>query len=198
MTSLIGNSGLRGATGSGLGNKTPSGYKSGRMQNFTPEQMQLFQQMFSNVSPDSYLSKLAGGDQGLFNQMEAPAVRDFNTQIGQLGSRFSGMGMGAQKSSGFQNTVTSAASQFSQDLQSRRQQMQQQAIMDLMGLSEHLLQQRPYDNFMIKKQKKPSFLQNLFGGGSALAGAGAGAYFGGMQGAQLGGQIGGSFGQAFM
>jgi len=143
------------------GNKIPSGYKAGRMQQFTPEQMQLFQSLFSQLGPDSYLSKLAGGDEGTFEQIEAPAMRQFSGLQGNLASRFSGMGMGGRRSSGFQNTATQASSDFAQDLQSRRQGLQRQALQDLMGMSNNLLGQRPYEQFLTPK--KPSFLQSLLG-----------------------------------
>ncbi len=58
--------------------KRPHGYQKGSLQQFTPEQMQLFQQLFSNVGPESYLSKLAGGDESFFNEMEAPALKQFS------------------------------------------------------------------------------------------------------------------------
>ena len=158
-----------------LGNKIPKGYKSGQMQQFTPEQMQLFQQMFSNVSPDSYLSKLAGGDEGLFNEMEEPALRQFAGLQGNLASRFSGMGMGARRSSGFQNTMTSAASDFAKDLQSQRQNLQRQAIQDLMGLSSSLLGQRPYEQFLVPKKQSQTaeMFGKLFG---AIPGMGSSLY----------------------
>jgi len=44
-----------GGMGGGMGNKIPPGAKVGQMQNFSPEQMQLFQSLFSQVGPDSFL-----------------------------------------------------------------------------------------------------------------------------------------------
>lgn len=168
--------------------KIPSGYKKGTLQQFTPEQMQLFQQLFGHVGPESYLSKLAGGDQSMFEQMEAPALRQFSELQGNLASRFSGMGgLGARRSSGFQNTMNAAASNFAQELQSNRQNLQRQALMDLMGISGELLGQRPQENLLVPKQQKPNFggmLGGLLGGfaGSALGpfgsqiGQGLGSY----------------------
>lgn len=149
----------------GAGNKVPTGYKVGQMQKFSPEQMELFNSLFGHLSPDSYLSRVAGGDQSMFSEMEAPALRQFSELQGGLASRFSGMGMGSRRSSGFQNTMNAASSQFAQDLQSRRQELQRQAIMDLMGLSSNLLGQRPYEQFLVQKQRKPSFLEKIFGQG---------------------------------
>lgn len=193
-SSLSGFGGLRGPTGQ-MGNKTPSGYRSGQLQQFTPEQQQLFQQLFSHVGPNSFLSKLAGGDQSTFEQMEAPAHREFQGQIGQLASRFSGMGMGSRRSSGFQNSATAAASNFSQDLASRRQELQRQAIFDLMGLSHQLLGERPYEQFLVPKNRKSS---SGFGGaiGAGLGGA-AGFLAGGPGGALAGANLGYGIGSAF-
>lgn len=196
MSSMTGSSGMKSGLGI-AGNKTPSGYRAGQMQNFTPEQMQLFQQMFSQTSPESFTSRLAGGDQSQFEQMEAPAMRQFNEMQGGLASRFSGMGAGARKSSGFQNTSTAATSNFAQDLQSKRQELQRQAIQDLMGMSNTLMGQRPYDQFMVgKKKKEPSG----FGGILGALGGGAAGFFGSggnpqmaMAGAQMGQQFGSQF-----
>lgn len=168
----LGGSGLgnRGNTGSNIGQtstgfkeKRPHGYQFGAMQQFTPEQMDLFQSLFQHLSPDSYLSRLAGGDQDLFNEMEAPALRGFNDTIAGIGNRFSGMGMGAQRSSGFQNATSSAASNFQQDLAARRQGLQQQAIKELMGLSGDLLGQRPVERFLTKKDRGGNGMSELIG-----------------------------------
>jgi hypothetical protein len=172
MSSMYGSTGQgvgARSSGGGMGNKVPSGYKSGRLQNFTPEMMELFKSLFGHVGEGSYLSRLAGGDESLFEEMEAPALRQFSGLQGNLASRFSGMGMGARRSSGFQNTSNQAASDFAQDLQSKRQGLQQQAIRDLMGLSGSLLGQRPYEQFLTPKS---SWLDSLGGLGGLLGGIG--------------------------
>jgi hypothetical protein len=148
-------SGYNGPAGSGnFGNaagsfkeKIPKGYKASSLQQFTPEQMQLFQQMLGQVGPNSYLSRLAGGDQSLFEEMEAPAHRQFQEKLGYLGSRFSNAGMGARRGSGFQNATNQATSDFAMNLQANRQALQRQAIQDLHGMSQNLLNQRPFDRF---------------------------------------------------
>jgi hypothetical protein len=168
---------MYGATGGG--SKIPSGYRAGRIQQFTPQQMQLFQSLFSHLGPESYLSKLAGGDEQTFAQMEAPAMRQFAGLQGNLASRFSGMGMGGRRSSGFQNTATQAGSDFAQELQSRRQGLQRQALQDLIGMSNTLLGQKPYEQFLTPE--KPSFLQSILG----ALGQGTG---------QFAGTMGGGFG----
>ena len=170
-----------------MANNIPSGYELGKIQQFTPEQMNLFKTMFGNVGPDSYLGKLAGGDQATFDQMEKPALRQFNELQGGLASRFSGMGMGGRRSSGFQNTSTQAASNLSQNLQSQRQQLQMQALQQLMGMSNQLLGQRPNEQFLTKKQQRPSFWESMI----PMAGGIAGGMMGGPAGASMGSQLAG-------
>ncbi len=198
MTSLTGQIGPTGMqSGSGrTGNKIPSGYKSGQMQQFTPEQMQLFQQMFGHAGPESFTSRLASGDQSTFGEIEAPALKQFNQLQGGLASRFSGMGMGSRRSSGFQNTMTSAASDFAQQLQSQRQGLQHQALMDLRGMSQELLGQRPYEQFLIEKEKKKGF-GGLIGGGIGAGIGGAIGLAGGPIGAMAGAQAGHTIGNMF-
>jgi hypothetical protein len=198
MSSMTGSTGagnrFQGATGGK--ERIPKGYEKSSMQNFTPEQMELFQQMFSQLGPDSFLSKIAGGDEGEFAKLEAPALRQFSGVQGNLASRFSGMGTGGRHSSGFQNSATQAGSDFAEQLQSRRMGLQSQAMKDLHGLGNQLLGQRPYDNSLVEKQTP--FWQQLLGGALPFAGAAVGGAFGGLPGAALGGKLGSSAGKAFL
>lgn len=168
-----------------------AGYNVNSVAQYSPEQMQLFEQLLGQVGPESYLSRLAGGDQSSFEQMEAPALQQFAGLQGNIASRFSGMGSGARKSSGFQNTMNQATQDFASQLQSRRGDLQRQALMDLSNMSQQLLSNRPYQQFMSPPKK--SFWEKLLGGAAPLLGAAGGFYFGGMPGAQLGGQLGSSF-----
>jgi len=169
------------------GDYIPKGYRASQLQQFTPEQMQLFSQLFGHVGPESNVSRLAGGDQSSFEQMEAPAHRDFQSMLGQFGSRFSGMGMGGQKSSGFKNALTAASSNFAENLASRRQELQRQALFDLMGLSGALLGQRPYLRDVSEKNKEPNYFAQAMGKlGGAIPGALSGAFSSGGSGASQG------------
>lgn len=175
---------LGGATG---GDKIPKGYALGQLQQFTPEQMNLFKQMFSQVSPDSYTGRLAAGDEDIFNQIEAPQFQQFNDILGGISSRFSQGGgqnsLSSRRSSGFQNMNTAAGSNFAQQLGSQRQQLQRQAIQDLMGMSESLLGQRPTERFLAQKpQKQNSFLEQLLLGLSGGVGQGVGSGIGSLLG----------------
>lgn len=174
--------------GGAQGDYIPKGFRKAQLQQFSPEQMGLFQQMFGNLGPESYLSKLASGDQSFFEEQEAPAHREFQGYLGNLASRFSGMGTGGRHSSGFQNAATAATSNFAQDLMSRRQDMQRQAINDLMGFSNQLLQQRPYDTELYQKPQKQGVDWGGIGG-AALGGLG-GFALGGPAGAMTGASLG--------
>lgn len=178
------------------GSKIPSGYKQFQVQKFTPEMMKQYQQLFSHVSPDSYLGRLAGGDQSAFEEMEAPAMRQFSALQGNIGSRFAGMGQGGIKSSGFKNTMNTAANQFAQDLASKRMEHRRNAIKDLMGFSEMLMGQQPYETGLVEKPQKQSGWNAFAGGvGGAIPGAITGFLTGGPPGAVAGAATG-AFGGA--
>lgn len=178
------------------GDKRPKGHKVYQLQQYTPEQMQLFGQGMEAAGPESYLARLAGGDESMFNQLEAPALRQFSGQLGNLSSRFSGMGgLGARNSSGFGQAATSAASNFAQDLQSNRMNLMNQATRDLHSMRQQLLSDRPYERSFYEKPQSSGW------GGAIGAGLGGAAGFalGGPAGALAGAQLGyglGSGGQS--
>lgn len=166
-----------------------SGYKLRQTPNFSPQQMQLFQQLLGGLMGGGglgggldFLSKLAGGDEEAFAKAEAPAYSAFNKAIGQLGSRFSGFGSGALDSSAFQQATSGAAGDLAQNLQAQRLGMQNDAISRLLGLSQNLLSQRPYENFLEEK--------GGFDWGGLLGGA-AGSFLG-----PFGGALGKGVGSA--
>lgn len=198
----ISSSGSRGAAG----NKIPKGYAAGKLQQFTPEQQNLFQSLFSHVSPGSQLSQQAQGSDEGFAPYEDYANRQFQEFSGQNASRFSGGNipgaqagaMSARRGSGFQNQQTQGAQDFASQLAMQRQGLQRQALQDLMGISGQILGQSPQENFLIRKpQKPPSFASRLFGAAAPLAGAGIGAAFGGLPGASFGAQLGGGIASGF-
>jgi hypothetical protein len=139
------------------GDKIPKSYKAGQLQQYTPEQLQQFLSLFPYLQEGGYLSKLAAGDESAFTEMEAPAWRQFQEAQGQLGSRFSQLApgaMSAQRGSGFQNQAGQLGSDFAMQLASKRQELSRQALQDLFGLSESLLNQRPYERTLTEKPKK--------------------------------------------
>ncbi len=157
-------SGGRGGTG---GDVIPKGHRAGQLQQFTPEQLEMFQNLFSQLSPDSDIFKMASGDESFFDEMERPALRDFGSLQGNMASRFSSQGMGARRSSGFQNTMNQEGSDFAQRLASNRQKLSRDALKDLFSMSDLLMNERPFERIVSgKEQKEPGFWKQF---GSSLA-----------------------------
>ncbi len=175
-------SGGRGASG----NKIPPGYRSGRIQQQDADQQSLYKRLFGFTQPGSQLYQQAQGDQEAFAPQEALAQRDFQNFQGQLGSRFAELApgaMSARRGSGFANAATQGSQDFALQLAGQRQQLQRQAFGDLMGLSSTLLQQRPTDQFLVKKEMpfwKQLALGAVGGGSNAISGL-LGGLFGGGQ-----------------
>jgi hypothetical protein len=123
------------------------------------------------------LSQLAGGgNEELWNKLEAPALRQFGQLQGNIASRFSGMGSGARRSSGFAQSQNSAATDLAERLQGNRMGLQQQAIQDLLGLGKTLLGTQTQENMLAPKQKSfweellPSLLGGIAQGGTQAGG----------------------------
>ena len=185
-------SGRRASTGMSRGDRIPKGYEAGQLQQMTPEQIDLLKQGMSNLGPDSYLSRLAGGDQSMFEELEAPAMQQFNQQLGGIASRFSGQGMGARRSSGFGHETTKASSDFASQLKSQRMDLRNQAMRDLMNMSNQMLGQRPYERTLARKPEEQSSGWGSIAGG--IAGGVGGAFFGNpILGAQAGAALGSQF-----
>ena len=157
----------------------PKGYNKYQMQNFTPEQYDLLRSSMGHVDENSYLSKLAYGDESTYADMEAPALRQYSELQGGLASRFSGQGMGARNSSGFQNTQNAAAQDFASKLQANRHDIRTNAIKDLLGMSNDLMGQRPYSYGLAEKPpKKEKEKSGWTGVAGAVVGGIAGMYVG--------------------
>src|SRR5258708_26050304 len=99
--------------------KRPHGYSQFALNQYTPQQEELFGRQFAQLGPESFTGRLAEGDQSAFEEMEEPALRQFGALQGNIASRFSGMGMGGRKSSGFQNAMSTASQDFASQLQSQ-------------------------------------------------------------------------------
>ena len=145
-----------GPTGSAPPKTKISGYKQHNVQKFTPELMNLFNSMVGGVTPGAqagtdWLSKLAGGDQSAFEEMEKPAYNAFEKQLGSIGNRYSHLG--ALDSNYFENATAGAGRELQENLASKRSDMRQKAIDTLLGQSNSLLGQNPYETFMTEKKK---------------------------------------------
>ncbi len=138
-----------------------SGYNIRNVPQFTPQMMQVFQQLLGSLQGGGgleggvdFLSKLASGDEGAFEKAEAPAYSAFNKMAGQIGSRYSKLG--ARDSSSFQQAISGGSAQLSENLGEKRLGIQTGAIDKLLGLSEGLLGQRPYETSL---DPKPDWLK---------------------------------------
>ncbi len=171
------------------GYNVPKGYKPFSLPTMDPQSAALHDQLVKLIGPGAgssvdFLSKIAGGNEGAFQQSEAPAWNALESGMGMAGTRYSNLGMGAQRSSGFKQAMGGMVGQFGQDLQSRRMALQQQAMQSLLGMSQSLMG-TPTQSYGMA-QKAPSFweqlLPSLMGGmgsaGSQMGMMGFGKYLG--------------------
>lgn len=165
-----------------------TGYNQVQIPKLSREQQQLFSQVFGAAqggigSAVGQLGQMAGGgNEESWKQLEAPALRQFGQLQGNIASRFSGMGSGARRSSGFQNATNEAGVDLAERLQSQRMGFQQSAIQQLLGLYGNLMGTQTSDTAFLPR-KKP-FWQELLGAasggaGQALGSAGSLAFMGG-------------------
>jgi len=171
--------GLSAPTGFSAPRGNVAGYKLKNVPNYTPEQMQIFSQLLGGLQGGG-LEKglqqqqgLAGGDEEAFGQLEKPAYSAFQKTLGQIGTRFGGLG--AMGSSAFQNATSGAAQSLAENLGSQRMGIQNNALDRLMGLSDKLLGAEPFSQFLEPKSKGFDFGSLLGGlGGKAIGGLGGG------------------------
>jgi len=148
------------------------GYSSGQFPNLTPEMFQVLQQLASGFSAGApgatdWLSRLASGDQGIFEEIEAPSYASFDKLLGNIANRFSQFG--ARDSSAFQGATAGAAQELAQNLGAQRAGYRNQAVQSLLQNSQNLLQQRPFENILAEKPQKSHWYDSLLGGaGTAL------------------------------
>ena len=173
------------------------GLQTQRISNFSPQQQKLFRSLLSGINQGGgigaglgRLGELAAGSQEGFEQLEAPAYADFQKQLGQIGTRFSGLG--ARGSSAFQNATSGAAQSLAENLQQQRMGIQDSALERLLGLSSNLLGQRPYDTLYDKQDEGFDWGGLLGALGGGIASSFGGPFLGG-----LGGMASKSLGNKF-
>lgn len=165
------------------------GSKGGMKQapTMTPQQQQLQGQAISGLQggPSSipgfdYLQQLMSNDPSAFAAYEAPALRQFQQEIVPgIAERFSGLGMGAQGSSAFQQQLLGAGSRLSQDLAAQRAGLRQGAMNNLMGFYGQAMQPQ-FQNYY--QDPYQGMIPQIMGGFAQGAGYGFGGGLG-----QLGG-----------
>ena len=128
-------------------------------------------------------SRLAGGgDEDLWSQLAAPALREQGMQQGALASRFSGGfgqgGSGMRHSSGFRNTMNQSNIDLAERLQGQRLGLQQGAQDRLMNLFQQLMGHSENEN-VLAPESIPFWKQlslALASGGSQALGSIGGTY----------------------
>lgn len=131
---------------------------------------------FQGGAGDIYqnLLSMAKGDQGMFDKLEAPALRQFQQQIAPgIASRYAGSGISG--SSGMQNALASAGGNLAENLQSQRMNLMQQSMHDVMNLGHTLLGTQTQQFGLVQKQDLLRELMQMLGG----AGSQAAGIFGG-------------------
>jgi hypothetical protein len=185
------------------GVKTPN--QTGRdvvqMPRMSPEVMRMWQELSSSIGPGvkqslGDISTMAkGGTPEYWQQLEAPAKRDFGAIQGNIAARYGHAG--ALKSSGFQNVMSGQARGLAESLQAQRLNLQQSARDQLLNLYTQLMGNDPYEMALVEKQKKPNYFNKIMQAGLPIAGGIAGGIFGGPSGAVMGADLGNTFGQYF-
>ena len=129
-----------------------------------------------------------------FSPIEEQARTEFSTQtIPALAERFTSMGGGGQRSTGFQSALGRAGSTLEGELAAQRAnfsqnlaQLQNQRLLGLLGSTSPAAMQQAFIPYL--QMPQPSMAAGLVGRGiSALGSAGIGYLTGGPSGAALGG-----------
>jgi hypothetical protein len=201
--SMTGSGGYR-PTG---GRQQMGGYDIHSMSKYPQDIVEQARRLYGKSIPGlesglDYTSRLAQGDESLFQEVEAPAHRQFGAYLGNIASRFSQGaggpgGTSARRSSGFGLATSNAAQEFAEKLQSQRMGYRQQAIKDLRAMVQELMgaQEQQHYGFPAEEEEQP--WQKFVGAGLPIAGAAVGGYFGGLPGAKLGATAGAAAGKAF-
>ncbi len=136
---------LGGAGAAGLQSKAQGGSffkgtpeKFGKQELFTQSQQKLMSQLLEGLSGPSasgleFIQSILSEEPGAFEAFEAPAKQQFEQEtIPMIAERFAGLG--AQSSSGLQQTLGQAGSDLSTQLASLRGGLKQNALSQLQGL----------------------------------------------------------------
>jgi hypothetical protein len=154
--------------------KVPSGYGMYSLPTMGGGQKDIYEMLksqFMQGGGDIYqrLFGMAKGDQDLFNQLEAPAIRQFQQQIAPgIAQRYAGSGIGS--SSGMQNALAGAAGNLAENLQGQRMGLMQQSMHDVLHLGDMLLGSPTQQFGLVQKQNLMNQLMQLLGAGVSQAG----------------------------
>lgn len=109
-----------------------------RFERFNPEQQQIYQMINSLLSgqgqqPQGGLLGDYGSEESFQQNVANPAIRNYEERIAPgIAERFSGLGAGAQSSSGFQNALASSGADLARQLGEFRGRQRQSMTGDLL------------------------------------------------------------------
>lgn len=136
----------------------------------------LLKGQFQGGAGDVYqkLFGMARGDAGTFDQMEAPALRQFQQTIAPgIASRYAGSGIGA--SSGMQNSIANAGANLAENLQAQRTNLMRQSMQDVLGIGNTLLGTPTQQFGITQKENLLRDLMQLLGSAGGQLGSTYGA-----------------------
>lgn len=164
----------------------PSGYGQYSLPTMGGDQKDIYNMLktqFKGGAGDIYqkLFGMAQGQGDIFNQMEVPARRGLEQELGNIGMQF-GLS-GSNKSSGFQNAIAGAGQNFAENLYGQRAGLMQKSMSDVMNLGNMLLG-TPTEQFGL--YQKENILRDLM----HLLGTATSQMAGTFGGAKLAGKVG--------
>lgn len=117
---------------------------------------------------------LAQGKSDLFQQLEAPALRQFQQQIApQIAGRYAGSGISG--SSGMQNSLAAAGQSLAENLQAQRMGLMERSMQNVLGLGNTLLGTPTQQFGLYQKENLLKEIMQMLGS----AGAQVGGIYGG-------------------
>ena len=159
--------------------------KNQQLPTINPQQSALMNQILSQLGGPmgqgiSNLGQLLSNDPSAMEQFNAPYMRQFEEEIVPgLAERFAGMGSGAQGSSAFGQSLSSAGSGLEEMLASLRGDQQNQAFQSLIGLYGTSMGIQPFQNMYTPASRSSGILGGALPGMIGMGGKmGLGKMFG--------------------
>lgn len=139
----------------------PKGYSASVIPKYNDQQQDFLKNLLSKLGASSMgaadqLGSMASGQGGAFDNMENQAMNFFNNKLApSINQQYAHQGM--LGSSAFQGALSQAGQGVTEDMYNQRQNLQQQAIRDLLGLSERLGTTQMSEYGVFAKPKKDKF-----------------------------------------
>jgi len=156
------------------GAKIPKGFGLYSLPAMGTDQKQIYDLLkgqFQSGGPEVYqkLFGLAGGKSDLFEQLEVPALRQFQQVIApEIAARYSGSGISG--SSGMQNAIAGAGANLAENLQSQRMGIMERSMQNVLGLGDRLLGTQTNQIGLYQKENLLRDIMQLLGSGASQIG----------------------------